>query len=566
MKVKSLRDYIEKIANDKKNNLKHLNDADNIDVCLDLDAGGGRVVAEFGILSEESETLKIHPFLIYEGTDSRRNLEICLGGLTEQIRNLDKSELNIDGKTLKIKLYALFDLCALNNVVGKQNHSSTYFCAWTSTTLEHIRNHKNVEHTESNCKEIDFLTVEDYVKNITHHSVGTLPERGSAKLFGSTVAENIIPLPNIFRYIVPLMHCIMGLANQTYNELNRFARELDEKENRIENLEYKENIESILREKCLEKEEKENVHANTNLARMVVINDLERIPALMAGDEKAAERIAKQNYTAKTSRRKRKQCYAELCLIFPIDSDNDWDERFECSKCGCEIHLRCEGLVPINEDEKMPENYTCTSCEKDSGNKSWLEDKLKNAKDDLTVKSGRLEREIHELEMNIEKLEVEESKSGPRQKILKECARALNINPARYHGGDMEGKAVQDLLACARNGSFSILTCIKDKPIEKAKFERALTNLQQVNDLLKNKGIDHFDDEDVVAVRSICEKWGKDFPFDFPHLNLTPKGHILSFVLPKIIEKTRTFRKFYAMEEKGEQIHAAMNDIERKIW
>ena len=28
MKVKSLRDYIEKIANDKKNNLKHLNDAD----------------------------------------------------------------------------------------------------------------------------------------------------------------------------------------------------------------------------------------------------------------------------------------------------------------------------------------------------------------------------------------------------------------------------------------------------------------------------------------------------------------------------------------------------------
>ena len=110
------------------------------------------------------------------------------------------------------------------------------------------------------------------------------------------------------------------------------------------------------------------------------------------------------------------------------------------------------------------------------------------------------------------------------------------------------------------------MKCIKDKPIQKAKFERALTNLQQVNDLLKNKEIDHFDDEDVVAVRSICEKWGKDFPFDFPHLNLTPKGHILSFVLPKIIEKTRTFRKFYAMEEKGEQIHAAMNDIERKIW
>ena len=329
LKVKCLRDYIEKIASAKKNNLKHLNDDEDIDICLDLDAGGGRVVAEFGILSEDSETLNIHPILIYEGTDVRRNLEICLGGvggLTEQIRNLDKSVLNINGKSLKIRIFGLFDLCALNNVVGKQNHSSTYFCAWTSCKLEHIRNHENVEHTESNCKDISFLTIEDYVKNITHHSVGTLPDRESAKLFGSTVAENIIPMPDIFRYIVPLMHCIMGLANQTYNELNRFAKELDEKENRVENHEYKENIKSILSEKCLEKEEKEDIHANTNLARLVVINDLERIPALMAGDEKAAEKIARQNYTGKKSRRKREQCYAELCLIFPIDTDNDWEQ------------------------------------------------------------------------------------------------------------------------------------------------------------------------------------------------------------------------------------------------
>ena len=80
---------MEKMAN-SKDNLKHLEDGDEIEICLDLDAGGGRVVAEFGILSEKSETLKIHPFLIYEGTDVRQNLEISLGGLTEQIRNLDK--------------------------------------------------------------------------------------------------------------------------------------------------------------------------------------------------------------------------------------------------------------------------------------------------------------------------------------------------------------------------------------------------------------------------------------------------------------------------------------------
>ena len=49
--MKNLRDYIEKIANSKKDTLEDLNNGDDIDICLDLDAGGGRVVAE-GLGSE----------------------------------------------------------------------------------------------------------------------------------------------------------------------------------------------------------------------------------------------------------------------------------------------------------------------------------------------------------------------------------------------------------------------------------------------------------------------------------------------------------------------------------
>ena len=94
------------------------------------------------------------------------------------------------------------------------------------------------------------------IKNITHHSIETAPESESGKLFGSTIKENIIPLPDVFRYVVPLMHCIMGLGNQVYNELNRVVKELDEKENGIENKAYKANIESTLSENFVEKEEK----------------------------------------------------------------------------------------------------------------------------------------------------------------------------------------------------------------------------------------------------------------------------------------------------------------------
>ena len=206
LRVKNLKQYIEKVANAKGDNLKHLNSGDNLEVCLDLDAGGGRVVAEFGILNEKSETQKIHPILIFKGSDIRPNLEIALGPLTEQIRILDKAKVTVAGKHLNIKVFGLFDLCALNAVVGKQGNSATYFCAWTNCRLDHIRNHTNKEHNEKNCKEVIFLSMEDYVKNITHHSVEKLPEKATGKLFGSVINENLVPLPNSLRYIPPLMH------------------------------------------------------------------------------------------------------------------------------------------------------------------------------------------------------------------------------------------------------------------------------------------------------------------------------------------------------------------------
>ena len=108
------------------------------------------------------------------------------------------------------------------------------------------------------------------------------------------------------------MHVVMGLGNQLFDELTRVAKSLDDEENRNENKEYKENIEICLADERVEKEEKEDMHANFNLARMVVINDLERIPLLMRGDEKGAEEVAKKNYSVKNSRRKRMKCDTDI--------------------------------------------------------------------------------------------------------------------------------------------------------------------------------------------------------------------------------------------------------------
>ena len=114
--VKNLHHYIEKMAVDDAENLVH---SEELIVCLGGDGGGGRFVAEFGFLSTYDRSVTLHPIVLYKGTDSRENLVCTLGKLSPQIRKLEGATVNVKGNLLKIKLYACFDLCALNCILGK---------------------------------------------------------------------------------------------------------------------------------------------------------------------------------------------------------------------------------------------------------------------------------------------------------------------------------------------------------------------------------------------------------------------------------------------------------------
>ena len=112
---------------------------------------------------------------------------------------------------------------------------------------------------------------------------------------------------------------------------------------------------------------------------------------------------------------------------------------------------------------------------------------------------------------------------------------------------------------------MALLKCIESEPKTHAKFVRAFTTLANVSDAFKLE-IDPFDDEDLDQIKSVCEEWGKHWTVDFPNRSITPKGHILTFVLPKIASERGNFYRFYKIEQKGESIHADMNDIDRKVW
>ena len=72
-----------------------------------------------------------------------------------------------------------------------------------------------------------------------------------------------------------------------------------------------------------------------------------------------------------------------------------------------------------------------------------------------TLQNGILKftEEIHKLNVELTKLKmsiefVEDDTSGVREKMLKDACKSLNLNPARYHGGDFEGKAIQTMSQC----------------------------------------------------------------------------------------------------------------------
>ena len=81
-------------------------------MCFDADAGGGRFVATFAFLNRRDSSIVLHPFLLYEGSDSRANLEMTLGDFTETFKEMEGKAVMINNEKVEIKQFGLFDLAA----------------------------------------------------------------------------------------------------------------------------------------------------------------------------------------------------------------------------------------------------------------------------------------------------------------------------------------------------------------------------------------------------------------------------------------------------------------------
>ena len=163
----------------------------------------------------------------------------------------------------------------------------------------------------------------------------------TGKDFCSVINQNLIPLKDIFRFVPPLLHIIMGLGNNIFTELTNEIVTLDKNEDGLVDDTNAEKNKEHLHQLYKEKEKIETDFSDTQLAHMISINDYARIKLLKDGKVDEANRKAEENYESVKKKRKteKNDCDAEMCIIFPCDEASEWDETFSCCK-GCKIHLR----------------------------------------------------------------------------------------------------------------------------------------------------------------------------------------------------------------------------------
>ena len=289
------------------------------------------------------------------------------------------------------------------------------------------------------------------------------------------------------------MHILIGLGNDVVNELKRIVRDLDEKESKVQTMHN--NVDEKLQKLHEERETLETNHTNNALDKFIAEHDFQQQALIKKNKIKEAAEIAKKRYTKVKSRAQKQDCDTGLCVIFPCDEENGYADILTC-KNGCKVHNRCEGIVYVPHNYVEPEIYTCKKCNFELQGDEWLERELKEGIKMVTDENRDIMRRLTEIKIEIEKIENEELKCGERENKLKESMKRMKINPAIYHGGDFEGKAIQKMLDCARDKSFTILQCVSDQAELFEKFQRALTTLHEVSDLFKSK-IEYFDDEEV---------------------------------------------------------------------
>ena len=428
-----------------------------IEIGIAGDSGGGSMKITMSLMNRIDTKVKLHILLMYEAADTKMNNIRTFSLLTEEIKALNGDTIVVEGNTFRIKQKGMFDLSAQDDIVGKQNSSSSYPCTKCTVTLSHLQNHGGREHSSSNCidgKDIIPKTyqwfednLQEVVRNVALRNknaertasdgndtseiiIKNLEDRKkTAKLYGNVISVNLLQFEDVLDMPDPLMHILMGLTNDNLSFIRKDAKELDNNENqeRIEQEIIDKVYENLTTKQDLELEYIENSREMKNMKKILKL--------LFAGQLKEAEIEAKNNYINKLKKKKQSRaiCKSTFCLLFPIDIQEGYGRTVECQN-GCHPHTLCEGLSDFSYPILLAdEEYLCNKCQGFSNEE--IDGKFQTEINNLDFNVKQLELEINSHLMEAKHLEQKQEKNiGEYEKMFTAGLKELHTEEQSYHG------------------------------------------------------------------------------------------------------------------------------------
>ena len=169
---------------------------------------------------------------------------------------------------------------------------------------------------------------------------------------------------------------------------------------------------------------------------------------------------------------------------------------------------------------------------------------------------GKLQAERKFLEQ--QKLKV----TGKRETKWEEDLIKTKIEKQKYFGGQaMTWNVVDNLYKDVEAEIFTFLEAFKDKSEIYRNHVEIWKILTAINYIVSKKNATI---EELETGAMNCELFCERFSVLFPSQNITRKMHVLSCVLPRYVREGNVY-KYLKILQKGENLHAVFNQLERRF-
>ena len=106
------------------------------------------------------------------------------------------------------------------------------------------------------------------------------------------------------------------------------------------------------------------------------------------------------------------------------------------------------------------------------------------------------------------------------------------------------------------------MACLNDRPAIQRKYKKIWEILSTAKKGFSTKNATKAQLEETAQIYA---KFTEVFPMLFPSNHITRKMHVLSIVAPKQIREQGAVYKMMKIEQKGEQIHKQLNDLDSQF-